>query len=614
MHRMLLKRFLAWHGLPWLLALLAMLLCAPAIELGWQIDDHFHRAALTRPDVEFLTRSPAGLFDFIRGGETVRWWIAEGHLPWFTTPELSIGFFRPLTGLTHWLDYFAWPDQPQLMHFHSLLWLAAAVLGAARLYRRLFGAAWIAGLATLLFAVEDAHGMAAVWLANRNAMIGLVFGLLALLAHHRWRRERWLPGAALAPAAFLLALLANEGALAIGGYLLAHALFIDRGSWRRRLGALVPCGLVGLGWAAAYRAMGYGVVGSGTYVDPASDPLAFLGQAVWRGPILLFGQIGFPSDIVYLMPAEISRMVWMVALIVLALAGLFLVPLLRRESLARFFLTGMLLSVIPVCSTTASTRLLHFAGIGGIGLIALFLSGVLSVDRWLPRSSWYRKPAGMTAVILILLHLGLAPIILAQTAGYVRQAGELLGEREAASLSIVGPEVAQQVLVTVNTPTVAINTYGWLIRILDGGFRPLRSPILGSSVHPLEILRTDERTLLFTAAGGFLAPLGSPVPGEDESPPVDIRNMYRMFDRIYRNSKPFAVGQRIELADLEVVVRQVTADSRPEQVEFRFHRPLEDPLYRWVIWQDFAFIPFTPPAVGECVNLPAVTVPFPSGI
>ena len=48
---MLLKRFLAWRRLPWLLALLAMLFCAPAIELGWQIDDHFHRAALTRPDL-----------------------------------------------------------------------------------------------------------------------------------------------------------------------------------------------------------------------------------------------------------------------------------------------------------------------------------------------------------------------------------------------------------------------------------------------------------------------------------------------------------------------------------------------------------------------------------
>lgn len=75
MRRTLIKRCLAWRRLPWLMALLAMLLCAPAMELGLQIDDHFHRASLTRPDLEFLVRSPAGLFDFIRGEETVRQWI-----------------------------------------------------------------------------------------------------------------------------------------------------------------------------------------------------------------------------------------------------------------------------------------------------------------------------------------------------------------------------------------------------------------------------------------------------------------------------------------------------------------------------------------------------------
>ncbi len=609
MLRMLLKRFLAWHRLPWVLALLAMLLCASAMQLGWQIDDHFHRAALTRPDLEFLVRTPTGLFDFMRGEETVRQWISEGYLPWFTTPELSIGFFRPLSSLTHWLDYRAWPDDPRLMHFHSLLWLAAAVLAAGWLYRRLFTTAWVAGLATLLFALEDAHAMPAVWLANRNAMIGLFFGLLALLAHHRWRHEKWMPGAALAPVAFLLALLSNEGALAIGGYLLAHALFIDQASWWRRLGSLVPCGLIGLGWAAAYRAMGYGVSGSGTYVDPASDPLIFLGQAARNAPVLLFGQIGFPADLVYLMPADVGRVVWLAALVVLLIAVALLLPLFRRDRLARFFFTGMLLAVLPVCSTTASTRLLHFVGIGGIGLLALFLSGVLSKERWVPRGWWYGYPARAVVVLLIIVHLGLSPIVLSHTAEHVRQAGDLLGGREAAGFPLSGS--SQQVVVTVSTPTVAINMYAWLIHILDGGTRSLRGYVLGSGVQPLEIRRTNERILLLTADGGFLSHLGAPVPGEASPPPVDIRNMYRMFDRIYRGDQPFTVGQRIELADLEVVIRQVTADNRPEAVEFRFHRPLEDSLYRWVQWQDYAFIPFTPPGVGESVHLPAVTLPFP---
>ena len=41
------RRCLEHRHLPWHLALLAMLLCAPSLGLGWRFDDHFHRAALT---------------------------------------------------------------------------------------------------------------------------------------------------------------------------------------------------------------------------------------------------------------------------------------------------------------------------------------------------------------------------------------------------------------------------------------------------------------------------------------------------------------------------------------------------------------------------------------
>jgi len=120
------------------------------------------------------------------------------------------------------------------MHLHSLAWLGAVVVVATLFYRRMFAAAWIAGLAALLFAVDDAHGFPAVWLANRNALIGVFFGLLTLIAHDRWRRDGWWMGAVLAPLAFLLGLLSKESAVATGAYLVAYALFLDRGRWAAR--------------------------------------------------------------------------------------------------------------------------------------------------------------------------------------------------------------------------------------------------------------------------------------------------------------------------------------------------------------------------------------------
>jgi len=59
----------------------------------------------------------------------------------------------------------------------------------AMFYRQLMLSAWLAGLAALLYTIDDAHSMVAGWVANRNASLMLLFGVLALMAHVRWRRE-----------------------------------------------------------------------------------------------------------------------------------------------------------------------------------------------------------------------------------------------------------------------------------------------------------------------------------------------------------------------------------------------------------------------------------------
>ena len=86
---------------------------------------------------------------------------------------------------------------------------------------------WIAGLATLIYAVDDAHGMLVGWIANRNGLVTAVLGVLALILFIRWRREGWRPGAFTAPFVFAVALLAGESAIAVGAYLIAYVLFLE---------------------------------------------------------------------------------------------------------------------------------------------------------------------------------------------------------------------------------------------------------------------------------------------------------------------------------------------------------------------------------------------------
>lgn len=116
--------------------------------------------------------------------------------------------------MTHHLDYRVWPDHPSWMHAHSLLWLAVLVFGAGAFYRRILGSTWAAAIATWAYAVDDSHGLAASWLANRNGLIATALGIFALVAHDRWRSEGWKAGPYVTGALAWLSLQGGSGGTA----------------------------------------------------------------------------------------------------------------------------------------------------------------------------------------------------------------------------------------------------------------------------------------------------------------------------------------------------------------------------------------------------------------
>jgi hypothetical protein len=606
-----LQRLLGHPRLPLFLAIIAVLLCIPSLWLGFQWDDHYIRLVLMRPaPIPEWERSPLELFSFYPGdGEFTLTAMDRGTAPWWTKLELHLAFFRPLTGITHWIDFRLWPGHPWVMHLHSLLWFGAAIAVAGLMYRRLLLPPWVAGLAALFFAIDDAHGMPAVWIANRNACIGALFGFVALIAHDRWRRHGWRPGRVAAPLALLLGLLAGEIALATVAYLVAYALFLDRDRWLGRLGSLVPSGLVCIGWWFGYRWLGYGAGGSAMYVDPGASPLEFARAAVERAPLLFFGQWALPSQYYLLLSQRATEVMWLVAVGLVAAIGFLLWPLIRRDRMARFFAFGMIFSLLPACATLPGDRLLFLAGFGGMGLLAQFVAGVRGRAEWLPRFPVWRVLAHGAVWVLLVIHLVFAPVLLLRASAHVKALGDVI-ERAADSLP-ADPAVVDQQLLIVNTPSTFISAYGVLIQFLDGRPTAPRIMTLGSSIHPIGVSRPAENLLVVRPEGGFLAPRGSPVPGQEaEQPPFDYRYMFPVFDPLYRDATPMQEGERIELTGLTVEIMTVTEDGRPHEVAFRFDRSLDDPSLRWLEWDDGVYVPFVLPPVGESVTLPAVTVPY----
>jgi len=600
------RGWLSHRRLPLFLSLLAVLLCAPSLWLGLYADDYVLSVALAHPSpAPALARSPWRLFAFIDSEPALRRMIDFGGVPWWTSPDLRLAFFRPLTGLTHWVDFRLWPREPWLMHAQSLLWFGATIAAAAVLYRRLMRPAWIAGLAALAFAIDDAHASPADWIANRNATIATLFALLALLAHDRWRRDGWRPGIVLAPLALLVGLLGGEMALAAGAYLLAYAIFLDEAPWPRRAVSLAPAGLVGIAWALAYRGLGFGASGSAMYIDPVSSPIEFARAVVSRAPLLLCGQWLLPSQLSLLLSQSAAHALWLVACGLALLLAVLLAPLLRRDRTARFFALGMLLSILPACSTFPHDRLLFLVGLGGAGLLAQVLGGLADGAAWLPRARWWRMPAVAAGVVLAMLNLVLAPVGLARGSADLRTLGRLI---EPAARSLPDdPAVRDQTALIVQTPTAFFPVFGPLIQLVAGRPFPERLLVLGSSIHAVTVERPDEDTLLVRPDGGYLLAPGEPLPGKAE-PPVDPRYLMSLFDLLYRDAAPMRLGERVELTGVSVEVTALTSDGRPAEARFRFDRALDDPSLLWLRWRDGVYDRFEPPPVGARVTLPPVVV------
>jgi hypothetical protein len=606
-------RFQDWllRRYPVVLVGVGLLLNLPSLWGGLEFDDLPIRATiLDCHPIETEPANPWHPFRFLNGRpELFHALVDRGLMPWWTDPDCRLGFLRPVTAATHIVDHRLWPGAPWLMHLQSLAWFALLILATSHLYRRLMArslAPWVPALAALLFTVDDAHALPVVWLANRNSLLAALFGVLALVAHDRWRRDGWRPGAVLAPLALLVALLSKESAVSVGAYLLGYAAFLDEGTWRRRLATLLPCLLVGVVWHVLYRAMGFGIYGSGVYIDPVADPAGFLREAAVRAPMLLLGQWGVPAaDLGLSLSTAAFRGYLAWAVIFLLLLGGLLTPLIARSRLARFWTTGMLLSLLPACVAFPSDRLLMYVGLGGMGLLAEFLGGLREDAAWMPRSAAWRWPARGFACLFVLIHLVLAPLGLLFMAVSMPRLGEYFDHL--ADTLPHDASIENQTFVYVNSATLLADIA--VLYSLDYRDHPLpaRTLSLNAGCAAATIARLDDRTIAVRPFGGYLAPRGTPgdaaCPLEAVSPAYFLRHM----DLLVRGpERPMRRGETIDLSAVAIEVTELTEDGRPAEVTFRFRTPLEDPSLRWFRLTLGGYVPFQPPAVGETVRAPAL--------
>lgn len=592
------RRFLSFNVMLGISFILALLLLWPTLTSGLLVTDFWHKALLTgtSPIAPPHDNSLLGLFSFYSGEHARTQSIIDlGAAPWWTDTDLKMEFFRPLTEITHWIDYRLWPTSPAIMHAENIAWYFAVILMLGVFTRRLHTPDRvkqedyrhshqpdvIAGLAVLLFAISGIHAITVTWLACRNTLISTFFGLLTLYLHHQWREHSSGRHFALSLVALCTSLLSAEYGVSTLAFLASYALCLDRSPLQQRLRSVAPAFDIAILYLAFYAKSGFGVKNSELYTSPSDGVGHFIATVAMRVPEMLGANLSGLSLYLLQQPLTIK----MAAIGFSALAALPLLPVLRQSRQARFFLLGALGALVPVSSVVLSDRVLLFSSIGIMPVIAeAIVHWAQTLKR--PVASGLRKTvAGSALLILVLAHFVIAPLEFVPEYAFALQLQKDIVLKPVESIQQI-PDLSGKTVIIIN-PSLPMASAGFMpVMATDGKPVPQHLWALAPGKYPVTIDRPDANSLRITPEKGFLL-------GNDA--------WY-----VHSHRKGFHVGDIFTLSGLTITVEALNDEGAPSRALFQFEKPLEATDFVWLRYRtdnektdSGICVDWTLPTIGE---------------
>ncbi len=552
--------------------IVALLLCAPALFLDYYNDDWLVRWVL-QGNAPGSDPHPLRLYEFMGSEAQVRGYIREGMLPWWSDPRLKIRFLRPLSSLLMWADHRVL-QTPLLGHLHSLLWFVAFLIVARRVIDRVLpprGARW----AFWTLCLAGYHAGTVLWIAARNGLSAATISLVALYTHLDDRLSDRPVRSLRVAALFALSLMFAETALGLVPMLLAVEALAVRRPLADRVRALAPTVSFTAVYLVAYAALGYGVAGTGGYIDPLREPVHFLRVMPARWMTLVAeALVGVISEITLVLPGAMA-VTGTLGAVALALVT-YALHRTRDDRPHRYveaLAVGSLLALVPTLGGMLGGRLLALAGVG-----AALVMGALADSALRRGKRWLLAPLAVVMALGVLSRLG---------AG----ATQLKASREERSIGqrpvTACPIDADRALIEGADPGVAIA--GAIAASEWPGYRG-RFRVLSTEPVAHVVTRVSAQTLALTPVTGALAT--------------------SFAAEVYRHrALPFREGEVVDTTDARFVVRDVV-DGRPRRVEVTFARSFEGRATCLLRWRGGRLEPFDPPPIGASVTLPHEPGPF----
>jgi len=602
-----LKKLLEHRHLPAILAVGAILVMLPALKTGLVMDDLPQRAVELRPDQLPPRMQETGnppdsgsfstvlfdLFGLSRNPQCMAAMKNYGTLPWWTPEDLRLCLCRPVAAFTHWLDYRLFPDAPALMHAENIAWYAGVVFLLAIIYRKFMGATWAAGLAALLFLLDGNTYFPVAYVANRGFFLSLFFGLMCLYEHHQWRSIKSRRGLALSALFLALSLFSEEGGASTFAFILAYAVALEPGSFRKRALTVLPSVLVIIAWRIIYLRSGYGLIHVGIYTDPAQEPLRFVRDLIPRDMILLGSQLtSVPPEIFFAFkPSLYPIIIAVYGLFAVAALAIFL-PWVLRDKAAAFWFAAMILAAIPEAVLVPLSKNFGFIAVGAYGLIASFVAGVVTRQNPMLERRACRIMAGAACVLLILAH---GPGAIAKRVAVVKADALLFAW--AGRVPPDWPNIENENVIVVNHPIPLETAYAPSYGAYHHQLLPKTLRVLAPACTGFDIQRTDDKTLVIQSHGSNIFSC-------DDVGSVHIVNALSACNRMLPEPR-CKKGDWYDLNGLTVEVLESDAAGLASRVAFRFDTSLDSPDFRWLWfdWRKLSSEPFELPAIGQSVTL-----------
>ena len=602
------KRSLEYRHLPIALAIVAILVMLPALKLGLGMDDLPQRAVELRPD-----QLPAGIHEagnpvdsgsfstvlrelfYDRSPQDMALMRNYGVLPWWQRDDLKLNLWRPVSAFTHWLDYQLFPGSPALMHAHNIAWFAAIVFIATVIYRKLMGAGWAAGLASLLFLLDSNTYLPVAFVANRGFMMSLFFGLMCLYAHHQWRSAKAISGLFLSMLFLTLSLLSDESGASTFAFVLAYAFALESGSLRRRALTILPSVFVIVLWRLVYNLSGFGIIHVGLYIDPATEPFEFARQVIPRAIILLGSQLNSVApDVLFALSPEWKPVVIALFFVCAAAALVIFLPWMRRDKIALYWFAVMVFAAIPAATVVPIAKNMGFVAFGAYGLIASFVAGLIKESGRFPISPAYRRLAWVACILLLLVHVPGA--IVARAIG-IKTTSDVFSVSNHLSDIDPSPNPENQDVIVINAPSVFTTAYAPFYKAYCHQPLPRSIRMLVPGCTSFDVQRTDDKTLV----------IQSKSPDIFSCEGLGAIHLAYVFSTFSRNlcGPSCKKGDVCKLRGLTITVLDMDSAGLPSRVAFQFDSPLDSPGFFWLQfdWPTWTYKSFKVPAIGQSVTL-----------